>query len=106
MTNTYKLEENQFRVTTVAQYRLVPPCIYLFPATVPSARNNPSPEPHTLEQVQFLQALHKCFGGKDEEVNKVRFTVAYKGNELTRSTTIERNGEIEAQSPATPIRRR
>lgn len=101
-----KLAENQFRVTTVAQYRLTPPCIYLFPATVPSARNNPSPEPHTLRQVQFLGALHKCFGGRDEEVNKVRFTVAYKGNELTRQTTIERNGQKEAESLATPIRRK
>lgn len=100
-----KLVDNQFRVTTVAQYRLTPPCIYLFPSTIPSARNNPNPEPHKLEQVEFLNALHKCFGGKDEEISTVRFSVAYKGNELNRTTTVERNGiEVAASSP-TPIRR-
>lgn len=100
-----KLADNQFRVTTVAQYRLTPPCIYLFPSTIPSARNNPNPEPHKLEQVEFLSALHKCFGGKDEEISTVRFSVAYKGNELNRTTMVERNGvEVAASSP-TPIRR-
>jgi len=98
--------ENIFRATTVAQYRLPPPCIYLFPATVPSARNSPSPDPHTLQRVEFLDALHRCFGGKDEELHRVRFTVAYQGNELNRTTSVERNGVIEAESTATPIRRK
>lgn len=101
-----KLKDNQFRVTAVAQYRLTPPCVYLFPSTVPSARNNPNPEPHTLEQVEFLNALHKCFGGKDDEIHRVRFSVAYRGNELTCTTTVERNGVVEAESTATPIRRK
>ena len=101
-----KLAANQFRVTAVAQYRVTPPCIYLFPSTVPSARNNPDPEPHELEGVEFLHAIHACFGGTDEEINRVRFSVAYRNNELMRTTTIERNGEIVAASTPTPIRRK
>lgn len=101
-----KLDANQFRRTTVAQYRLTPPCIYLFPATIPSARNNPNPEAHALQTVEFLDALHQCFGGADDELNKVRLAVEYQDNELMRTTTVERNGAIEASSGATPIRRK
>lgn len=101
-----KISDNQFRVTAVAQYRLTPPCIYLFPSTVPSARNNPSPEPHTLDKVEFLAAIHRCFGGTDDEINRVRFAVDYRGNELTRTTTVERNGIEVASSAPTPIRRK
>ena len=101
-----KLEGNQFRVTAIAQYRVPPPCIYLFPSTLPSARNNPAPEPHALNDVEFLQALHTCFGGEDEEVHKVRFSVDYRGNELARTTRVERDGVNEAESKATPIRRK
>lgn len=101
-----KIADNRFRVTTVAQYRLTPPCVYLFPSTVPSARNNPNPEPHTLERVEFLDAIHRCFRGTDDEVNRVRFEVNYYGNELMRTTSIERNGVIEATSKPTPIRRK
>lgn len=34
------------RLTTVGQFKLPPPCIYLFPKTVPVVRTNPNPEPH------------------------------------------------------------
>ncbi len=36
------------RLTTVGQFKLTPPCIYLFPKTIPSVRSNPHPEPHKL----------------------------------------------------------
>lgn len=94
------------RRTTVAQFQLPPPCIYLFPKTIPSVRNNPSPDPHTLKEVGFLDALNSCFGGFDNEINRVRFTVAHKGGETVRTTAIERDGALQRQSKATPIRRR
>lgn len=101
-----KLANNEFRRTTVAQYRLPPPCIYLFPRSIPSVRNSPNPEPHTLDSVEFLRALHTCFGGADDEVNKVRFSVAYRGTDLMRTTSVERNGVEQQVSQPTPIRRR
>jgi hypothetical protein len=101
-----KLADNKFRVTTVAQHRLPPPCIYLFPATIPEARNNPNPEPHSLKSVEFLDALHTCFGGSEAEINRVRISVRYEGNDLMRTTTVERNGVVEQASKATAIRRR
>ena len=94
------------RLTTVGQYQLPPPCIYLFPKTVPSVRNNPNPEPHTLKEVSFLDALNTCFGGFFDEINRVRFLAAHNGSDTVRTTSIERNGQTQRVSRATPIRRR
>lgn len=94
------------RLTTVGQFQLTPPCIYLFPATVPSVRNNPNPEPHKLDDVGFLSALNTCFGGYFDEINRVRFLVANKGSDVVRTTSIERGGIVQHTSRPTPIRRK
>jgi hypothetical protein len=94
------------RLTNVAQFQLPPPCIYLFPKTIPSVKNNPNPDPHELAEVGFLAALHKCFGGFDNELNRVNFQVAYKGKSMVRATSIERDGVVQQQSPMTPINRK
>jgi hypothetical protein len=101
-----KLDGRSDRVTTVGPYGVSPPCIYLFPGTVPTVRNNPSPEPHQLSEVGLLEAFHRCFKGEDAELNFVRFTIAHKGVEVVRKTTIERSGVIQLESEETPIRRR
>jgi len=101
-----KLDRREGRTTVVGQFMLTPPCLYLFPATIPSVRNNPDPEPHTLEAVGLLDALHACFGGDDDEVSRVRFAVANRGSEVVRTTTIERDGTVQHASEPTPIRRR
>ncbi len=101
-----KLVPGGARRTAVGPYQLAPPCIYLFPATIPSVRNNPSPAPHTIESVGLLLAMHQCFKGQDDELNSVRFSVSYKGSEVVRRTTIERGGVIQRESEETPIRRK
>lgn len=94
------------RLTTVDQFKLPPPCIYLFPRTVPSVRNNPNPEPHALENVGFLKALNDCFGGYFDEINRVRFLVAHRGGDTVRTSSVERAGVVERSSKPTPIRRK
>jgi hypothetical protein len=94
------------RLTTVGRYKLTPPCLYLFPKTIPSVRNNPAPEPHKLSEVGFLQAVNDCFGGQLDEINYVRLQVSHKGGETIRTTTVERDGVIVQTSKATPIRRK
>ncbi|HAN93632.1 MAG TPA: hypothetical protein DCQ33_16340 [Nitrospira sp.] len=101
-----KLLVRDGRQTAIGQYMVTPPCIYLFPRTIPSVRNNPDPEPNDLGSVGFLDALHRCFGGDDNEINRVRFAVANKGSDLMRTTTIERGGVVQHTSKATPIRRK
>ena len=94
------------RLTTVGQFRLPPPCIYLFPRSIPSVRSSPNPDPHELQDVAFLDALNTCFGGFYDEINRVRFKVAHKGGETVRTTSIERNGQLQRESRATAIRRK
>lgn len=92
--------------TTIGPYQLPPPCIYLFPGTIPSPRNNPSPEPQKIEEVGLLNAFHKAFRGGDEFLHSVRWQVAHAGNEIVRSTTIHRDGIlVGATSRPTPIQR-
>lgn len=100
-----KLSLSPDRVTEVGQYRLPPPCIYLFPATVPSPRNNPRPRLNTLVDVGFLHAMQACFGGTEAELHQVQIEVAHQGVETVRTTTISRGGAIQKASDPTPIRR-
>jgi hypothetical protein len=77
----------------------------LLPETVPTPRNNPSPKPHTLEEVEFLSVLHGAFGGHDDELHSVQFEVRQKQNELERRTIITGGGEERRVSNWTAIRR-
>jgi len=92
------------RLTPVAQYQLTPPCLYVFPATVPSPRNNPHPLAQSLDDVQILKAFHECFAGRDEEVNYVDFEIEHREAETVRRSRIRRAGE-ELESGWTAIRR-
>lgn len=100
-----KLAGSPERVTAVSHYMLPPPCIYLFPGTIPSPRNNPHPVAQSLDDVQLLKAFHECFGGRDEEVNYVDFEVEHIGAETMRKTRIRRAGAIAQESAPTAIRR-
>jgi hypothetical protein len=101
-----KLEVDTIRKTSVAQFELPPPCIYVFPATIPEVRNNPSPRAQPLSGVEILDAFHRCFKGETEEVNYVDFEVAHHGADVVRKTTVRRGGALVQQSDFTPIQRR
>jgi hypothetical protein len=100
-----KVADDDGRLTNVGPFALPPPCIYMFPATIPSPRNNPHPAPQRLDEVQLLKAFHDCFKGRDDELNFVNFTVSYQGNDILRKTQVVRNGVTQRESVATPIRR-
>lgn len=101
-----KLTGGAVGAVTLGPHQLPPPCIYLFPKTVPSVRNNPDPDPHQLEDVEFLDAMHKCFGGTDDLLNFVRFQVGHSGGDTVRTTKIFRGTVLAVESKPTPIRRR
>jgi hypothetical protein len=100
-----KLNSDPTRFTVVGPYRLPPPCIYLFPATIPSPRNNPHPPPQSLGDVQILDALSRCFRCTPDEIDSVLFEVQHRGAETVRTTRVFRNGVIQAESRPTPIQR-
>jgi hypothetical protein len=97
--------EGVSRLTEVGPYRLPPPCIYLFPGTIPSVRNNPFPASQSINDVELLKAFHTCFKGRDDELNSVTFEIAHVGSETARRTTITRGGLEQRVSGMTPIQR-
>lgn len=100
-----KLIADPERKTVLGPYSLPPPCIYLFPGTIPSPRNNPHPPAHKLEEIEFASILAERFGVFEQEIYSVEFDVRYRGADLERLTTITRNGAQERASTWTPIRR-
>ncbi|MEJ7659588.1 MAG: hypothetical protein WKG07_08160 [Hymenobacter sp.] len=67
------------RQTDVGPFRVPPPCIYVFPGTIASPRNNPHPMAQSLANVGILKAFNDCFGGLPNEINYVDFEVQYRG---------------------------
>ena len=100
-----KLVSDPSRKTVVGLFSLPPPCLYLLPATIPSPRNNPTPSPQALADVQIMQAFNDCFGCRSEEINYVHFNVAHRDSDTVRTTRIMRNAKIQRESNPTPIRR-
>lgn len=100
-----KRMEDPRRNTQLSNFSVPPPCIYLFPSTIPSPRNNPQPNPQSINSVMFLDALHRTFKGHESEIHDVYFSVSYSGAELVRTTKIVRNKEVVRESTPTPIRR-
>lgn len=92
--------------TVVGEWELPPPCLYLFPRTVPTPRANPTPALHKLGEVEFLKCLHSAFHGDDRHLNFVAIEAAYKGSDTVRTTTVTRDSVIVAQSRPTPIKRK
>jgi hypothetical protein len=100
-----KIAGSAARATSVSHYTLPPPCVYVMPATIPTPRNNPNPKAQALQDVHFLNAVHECFGGHQNEVSYVDFEVEHRGAETVRRTVIRRGGQVVRQSDLTPIRR-
>lgn len=89
----------------VGQYAVPPPCIYLLPGTVPTVRNNASPAPHSLHEVEFLKVLHTAFGGHESELHYVQIEARQRQNDVERRTIVTGAGEPRRESGWTPIRR-
>lgn len=96
---------NASRTNHFGAYHAPPPCLYLFPATVPSPRNNAHPRAQSLDNVELLRAFHAAFNGVAEEVHQVDFSVEYRGAEIVRTTRISRDGLVLRESAATAIQR-
>lgn len=93
------------RTTVVGPFSLPPPCLYMLPATIPSPRNNPSPPPQALADVQIMQAFNDCFACVEAEINYVSINVEYRGADTVRTTRIRRDGAVQKESKPTAIRR-
>lgn len=100
-----KLETAPQRSTTVAHYSVPPPCIYLFPRSIPDPRNNPAPPVWKLDQVSFLSTLHGAFSGDAGDVTEVHISAAMSGATVTRTTRLVRDGVTIYESKPTSVKR-
>ena len=100
-----KVADSAERITELGPYQLPPPCIYTFPATTPSPRNNPNPPARAIEDIEILHAMNNCFKGREEEVNFVQIKADMNGLDLVRQTTITRGDIVRRQSTYSAIKR-
>lgn len=101
-----KLKMDATRSTTLKSGRKVPPpCIYLFPRTLPDPRNNPSPKCWTIEELHFTKVLHKLFKGEKLDVIEVHIDARMEGSDVQRMTTLVQDGRKLTYSNWTTIRR-
>jgi hypothetical protein len=92
------------RRTSLGPFLTPPPCIYVFPAEIPS-RESPQAIARGLGEVELLAAFQKAFGGRDDEINYVDFEMGERGDELFRRTVIRRGGVLQHASEMTAIQR-
>lgn len=100
-----KIVASPENLTIVGPYSLPPPCIYVFPATIASPRNNPIAAPQSLESVEFLSALSTGFKGVAADCFGVQFEAQNYGNSQQRRTMIVRDGVPVMTSKWTTIKR-
>jgi hypothetical protein len=86
-------------------HRTPPPCVYLFPRTIPDPRNNPSPAVWKIEEVRFAHELLKEFGGDSQDVTEVHIHARMRKTNVERKTTLRRGGRIVAESDWTELKR-
>ncbi len=82
-----------------------PPCIYLFPRTIPDPRNNPKPPMPRLSEVALAAALLQHFGGDERDVTEVQIEARMKGASVERKTSLIRSGRVVRQSGWTELKR-
>jgi len=93
------------RSTAVGDYRVPPPCLYLFPRSLPDPRNNPHPPVHSLAEMKFFSALWRRFQGTAADVVEVHIEARMEGPNLQRKTTFIRHGVQVMQSKWTNLKR-
>ncbi len=100
-----KLAANAQLITHIGDYALPPPCIFLFPRTIPDPRNNPAPPAWNLQEVRFLQILAHYFHVRSDECTKVEFHVQMNGANTQRKTICTMNSTILRESKWQDIKR-
>jgi hypothetical protein len=100
-----KLHPQKDRATKLPNFIVPPPCIYLFPHSVPDPRNNPSPSVWNIKDVSFLNGLAKAFRCKKDEINRIMIETRMNGNDVERRTRFMHDESIFLESQWSAIKR-
>lgn len=85
--------------------RVPPPCLYLFPRTIPNARNNPSPPTRELAEVGLMQVMYEAFKCEPSDITHVVIEAQMDGVEVQRKTTLVRDGTTLGHSQWVNLKR-
>lgn len=100
-----KIVTTPSRQTIVGDKSVPPPCIYLFPRSIPNPRNNADPPCWNLTEVEFAKALYDCFRANDSDVTQVQIHAQMSGSAVARKTICVNQGITIAESAWGPIKR-
>lgn len=101
-----KLAADPKRSTFLAGGRSVPPpCIYLFPRTLPEPRNNPAPPVWKLADLRFVSLLAKAFGARADEAVEVHIETRMNEAQLQRRTLLSTKAKTLHESGWTTLKR-
>ncbi len=100
-----KLTGQLHRITSIDNLQLPPPCLYLFPRTIPDPRNNPGPACWNIGDVKFLDILYHAFRCDSQDVVEIGIEVRMSGSDVERRTIWKRDGVTITESKWTKIKR-
>lgn len=100
-----KVSDARERLTILGELNLPPPCVYLFPRTLPDPRNNPTPDCWKLTEIGLLHTLWQVFHGDDADVVEVFVEARMQQADVQRRTRFVRCGREFATSKWTSIKR-
>lgn len=101
-----KLSRKDYKPIQIDGQILPPPCLYLFPKTIPDARNNKAPSSYTLEKLSFASLLIDTFGGNAvDDTTVVKIEARMNGDNTERKTSLLRGGHEIYSSSWTKIKR-
>ena len=100
-----KLAAGLERSTRVDAFQVPPPCLYLFPKTLPDVRNNSRPACWNINDVRFLKILYDTFKCDVHDIVEICIEVRTSGPDVERRTIWKRNGVLVVQSRWTKIKR-
>ncbi len=100
-----KLATQPDRCTRVGSFDLPPPCLYLFPRTIPDVRNNPNPVCWKIDEVRFLKILYDVFKCNAQDVVAIGIEARVSGSDIERRTVWKRDSQIVVKSQWTKIKR-
>ena len=93
------------RVTKMTARKVPPPCIYLFPRSIPDPRSNPTPPVWEIGEVKFLKALLDTFSGENSDIIEVHIHARMRETDIQRKTFFFCLGDQLAESRWTTIKR-
>lgn len=89
----------------IAGKSVPPPCVYLFPRSIPDPRNNPEPPVWKLSEVGLVEAILQEYGGGKADVTEVHIAARMNGANVERKTVLKRVGLVVVESGWTELKR-